>query len=160
MIKKLKILTYLCVIMNLTALSAKAIKPIMDNNISKVITFDTWKDTEIVKQVSPYYRYRAIIFNPIQSESGGRLVIEKIYKGGEDAIYETQIREEVSLIANKQMKKELNKMNGEQAMFCCHANKAKWMGYKLTYEVQIKSTFLCTINNVNKSQKPICIKSK
>lgn len=130
----------------------------IDADISEVVTLDSWKDSEFRTDVSPYYRFRAIKYNPIKSESGGGLVVEKLYRGGVGSPYKVLFSEKLELLANDAMKDEFKKLSFEFQIGCCHASNIKWDEFKLTYTVSIAGKYICEIENVNKKQRPVCRK--
>lgn len=146
-------MTTLCILL---ASSAYSVESKIDGDISQVISSDSWKDTEFRTDVTPYFRFRAIKYDPIKSESGGGLVLEKLYKGGVGSPYKVHFSKKIDLLSTKAMKSEFEKLHFESKIGCCHPTKIKWDGFKLTYNVSIKNKYSCVIPNVNKRQTPTC----
>jgi hypothetical protein len=133
------------------------IKLQMDSNISYVVSSDSWKDTVFDDSVSPQYRFRAIVFDPLESESQGKLIVEK-YIGEDSGVpARPHFSKEVKLISTKEMQDTFKKGHFEAVLGCCIPINVKWDKFKLLYDVHIAgSKFSCFIDNVNKSLNPIC----
>lgn len=147
------LITTLCMSLSIFAHSKE---PKIDGDISQVISSDSWKDTEFRTDVAPYFRFRAIRYDPIKAESGGRLVLEKLYKSGVGSTYKIHFSKNINLLSTKNMKAEFEKLQFESKASCCHPTQIKWDGFKLSYYVSINNKYKCVIPNVNKGQVPSC----
>lgn len=130
-------------------------KPKIDGDISQIISSDAWKDSTFRTNITPDFRFRAIKYDPIKSESGGRLIVEKLHRGSVGLTYKVHFSKKVELLANKLMKDEFKKLHFESQIGCCHANELMWYGFELSYNVKLKNESQCIISNVNKEQSKL-----
>ena len=105
-------------------------------------------------------RYKALFFEPLKSEVGTWLMVQKVTQacaGG--CPFKTVFSGKVQVEKDPGINRELKTIKGERAIGCCGVRNLHWSGTNLNFEYKVKSTWSCTVKNVDKKNLvPTCRK--
>jgi len=143
---------------------AKGDEPLntVPGDVASVVSIESWKEKELVTNVTPYYRYRAIYHEPIRGEAMPWLEIQKLTApsfGAKEVLFSFRVDVLTHPVTNEAFGKLCGENNEQQSSCeaqygCCGIFDIKWGGLALNYSIGVgEKTYSCVAPDI-KDNKP------